>query len=127
MGRRQVVDLSYMGHRAPISLAVKIDNIVYSSGIAGQNPDGSGLSEDPAEQAKYMFENIERVMTEVGGSVDDIIYVHLRLKDRSLRELIDPHWLKMFPDPEDRPARHAENADLGQMLMQCQIMAVLPS
>ncbi len=128
MGRRQVVDLPGMGHRAPISLAVKIDNILYSSGISGRDSENDTMPEDAAGQAKAMFRNIELVMEAAGGSPNDIIYMQLRLQDRSLREHVDPHWLAMFPDPEDRPARHAENADLGGgMLMQCQIMAVLPS
>ena len=128
MGRRQVIDLSGMGHRAPISLAVKIDNMLYSSGISGRDAERDAMPEDAPGHAAAMFRNIERVMEAAGGSTADIIYVQLRLQDRSLREHIDPHWLAMFPDPEDRPARHAENAELGGgMLMQCQITAVLPS
>jgi 2-iminobutanoate/2-iminopropanoate deaminase len=117
-----------MGHRAPISLAVKIDNILYSSGISGRDSENDSMPEDAPGQAAAMFRNIELVMEAAGGSPNDIIYMQLRLQDRSLREHVDPHWLAMFPDPENRPARHAENADLGGgMLMQCQIMAVLPS
>jgi 2-iminobutanoate/2-iminopropanoate deaminase len=128
MGRRKVIELEGMGHRAPISLAVMIDNILYSSGISGIDTKTESYSSEPAEQAACMFRNIEQVMAEAGGSPADIIYVQLRLKDRSLREHVDPHWLKMFPDPKDRPARHAENAPElgGDMIMQCQIVAVLP-
>ena len=127
MGRRQVIDIAGMGHRAPISLGVRIDNIVYTSGISGRDTEKDEMPEDAAGQAECMFRNIRQVMDAAGGSVDDIIYMQLRLKDRALREFVDPHWLAMFPDPEDRPARNAEAAELGGgMLMQCQIMAVLP-
>ena len=127
MGRRQVIDLSGMGHRAPISLAVRIDNILYSSGISGRDAEKGEMPEDASGQAKAMFRNIERVMEAAGGSVNDIIYMQLRLKDRALREFVDPEWLAMFPDPEDRPARNAEATELGGgMLMQCQIIAVMP-
>ena len=68
MGRRQVIDLSGMGHRAPISLAVRIDNIVYSSGISGRDAEMDAMPEDAAGQAKAMFRNIERVMEAAGGS-----------------------------------------------------------
>ncbi len=127
MGRRQVIDFSGMGHRAPISLAVRIDNILYSSGISGRDAEKGKMPEDASGQAKAMFRNIERVMEAAGGSVNDIIYMQLRLKDRALREFVDPEWLAMFPDPEDRPARNAEATELGGgMLMQCQIIAVMP-
>ena len=127
MGRRQVIDLAGMGHRAPISLGVRIDNVLYTSGISGRDTEKDEMPEDAAGQAKCMFHNIRLMMEAAGGSTDDIIYMQLRLKDRALREFVDPEWLAMFPDPEDRPARHAEAAELGGgMLMQCQIMAVLP-
>ncbi|MDE2838338.1 MAG: RidA family protein [Chloroflexota bacterium] len=127
MGRRQVIDIAGMGHRAPISLGVRIDNVVYTSGISGRDTEKGEMPEDAAGQAKCMFQNIRQVMEAAGGSTDDIIYMQLRLKDRALREFVDPEWLAMFPDPEDRPARNAEAAELGGgMLMQCQIMAVLP-
>ncbi|MCY4581901.1 MAG: RidA family protein [Chloroflexi bacterium] len=126
MGRRQVIDLPGMGHRAPISLGVRIDNVLYTSGISGRDSEKDEMPEDAAGQAKCMFNNIRLMMAAAGGSTDDIIYMQLRLKDRALREFVDPEWLAMFPDAEDRPARHAENAALGGgMLMQCQIMAVL--
>ena len=127
MGRRKVIDVEGMGHRAPISLAVRIDNIVYSSGISGRDTENDRMPEDAAGQAEHMFKNVRKVMELAGGSVDDIIYMQIRMKSRDDRKFVDPHWLAMFPDPEDRPARHAEEADLGGgMLMQCQIQAVLP-
>ena len=126
MGRRKVIDLPGGGHRAPISLAVTIDNILYSSGISGTEANREGEEPDPVAQAAAMFKNVEKVMELAGGTPADIIYMTLRLKDRALREHIDPEWLKMFPDPEDRPARHAESTELGgSTLMQCQIVAVL--
>ena len=49
------------------------------------------------------------------------------MKDKSQRHVINPHWEEMFPDPQDRPARHALKSDLdGDMLVQCDFIAVLP-
>lgn len=128
MGRRQVIDIPGMGHRAPISLGVRIDNIVYSSGISGRDTDADSMPEDAEGQAAMMFKNVKHLVELAGGTVDDIIYMTIRMKDRDDRKFVDPHWLAMFPNPEDRPARHAEEANLGGgMLMQCQITAVLPS
>jgi 2-iminobutanoate/2-iminopropanoate deaminase len=127
MGRRQVIDIPGMGHRAPISLGVRIDNMVYSSGISGRDTEADSMPEDAAGQAEHMFKNVKHLVELAGGTVDDIIYMAIRMKDRDDRKFVDPHWLAMFPDPEDRPARHAEEANLGGgMLMQCQITAVLP-
>ena len=48
MGRRQVIDLPGMGHRAPISLGVRIDNILYTSGISGRDAETDSMPEDAA-------------------------------------------------------------------------------
>jgi 2-iminobutanoate/2-iminopropanoate deaminase len=48
------------------------------------------------------------------------------LKDLSYRDAVNKPWLEMFPDENDRPARHATQADLpGGMLVQLEIIAVL--
>ena len=48
------------------------------------------------------------------------------VKDNSQREAINAEWLKCFPDPHDRPARHTQVADLpGTMLVQLEAMAVI--
>jgi 2-iminobutanoate/2-iminopropanoate deaminase len=75
---------------------------LFSSGIGGGRD-----SADPAQQAKQMFGNVRQVMEKAGGSPDNIVHMTLRLKDRSLREYIDPEWPAMFPDEKSRPARHA--------------------
>lgn len=126
MPRRQVVSVDGIGHKAPIPLAVTVDNILFSSGIQGKDP-GTGLvPEDPAGQARFMFQNVRAVMTAAGGSVSDIGSFAVSLTTEGLRAVVDEHWLAMFPDPNDRPARHTEMASLrGGAVMQCQIIAVL--
>ena len=49
------------------------------------------------------------------------------LKDRSQRAPLNDEWLKMFPDADARPARHAlptDNMD-GGALVQCDFTAVI--
>jgi hypothetical protein len=36
------------------------------------------------------------------------------LKDFKQRELVNEQWLKMFPDENNRPARHVMQADLQE-------------
>ena len=110
MGRRQVIDLSGMGHRAPISLGVRIDNVLYTSGISGRDTEKDEMPEDAAGQAKCMFHNIRLMMEAAGGSTDDIIYMQLRLKDRALREFVDPGVAGDVPRPGG-PSRAERGSD----------------
>jgi 2-iminobutanoate/2-iminopropanoate deaminase len=48
------------------------------------------------------------------------------LKDNSAREHVNSEWLKCFPDPHDRPARHTLIYDLqGGMLLQLEVVAIV--
>lgn len=49
------------------------------------------------------------------------------LSDRSLRDILNVHWLEMFPDPNDRPVRHTMRGNLdGNMKIQCDFIAFVP-
>ena len=122
MARRENFNLSGSGHRAPIPNACKVGNVFYSSAIGGRG----GETNDAAGQAHRMFQNVKTLVELAGGTTDDIVHVNLLLQDRSLREQIDPEWIAMFPDENNRPARHAHQTDLGgDVLMQCEIVAVI--
>ena len=48
------------------------------------------------------------------------------LSDDANRAHVNTEWLKMFPDPDDRPARHAVRTDLRRgMLVQLEFIAVV--
>ncbi len=104
----------------------KIGNMVYSSGIGAGSPDGSGTPEDLDKQAENMFANMKAFMETAGGSLDNIIFVLLLLKDRSVRDYIDKHWAAAFPNEASRPSRHALATELGGgASMQALITAVI--
>jgi 2-iminobutanoate/2-iminopropanoate deaminase len=48
------------------------------------------------------------------------------IKDDSARAAVNQEWLRCFPDPHDRPARHTLVYDLpGGMLVQLEVIAVV--
>ncbi|PZC47969.1 MAG: 2-iminobutanoate/2-iminopropanoate deaminase [Chloroflexi bacterium] len=127
MPKRQIIEVPGVAHNAPIPMAVKIGNTVYSSGIIGADPATGEIPEDAAAQTQFMFQHIGTIMEQAGGSTADIAHMTVYVKDNSTRQLINAEWLKMFPDENDRPARHAIRTDELQrgMLIQCEIVAVL--
>ena len=57
---------------------------------------------------------------------DDIVRMTCLLADLGDREAINKQWLEMFPDENDRPARHTSRYDPpGGMKVQIEIVAVL--
>lgn len=126
MAKRQVLEIPGVSHQAPIPMGVKMGKLVFSSAIMGQDPKTGALPAEPERQAELVFQNIRTFMKAAGGTPDDIAHMTVFLKDLGNREHLNREWLKMFPNKDDRPARHAVQADLPRgMLIQCEIIAVL--
>lgn len=109
----------------PIPMAAKRGPLVMSSGIGGKDPATDAAAATPEEEAAWIFAHVATVLEAAGGSPADVVKLTFYVRDRSLRQHIDPHWLAMFPDPDDRPARHTVvYGDLPPgMSMQCDLVA----
>ena len=126
MAKRQVLEIPGISHAAPIPMAVKMGNLLFSSAIMGEDPETNSLPPEPERQAELVFSNIRTLLTNAGGTPDNIARMTIFLKDMAYRDLVNEQWLKMFPNEDDRPARHALQVDLPRgMLIQVEIIAVL--
>jgi len=126
VGKRQVIRLEGAEHKAPIPAAVRIGDMLFSSAIGGRDPETGKYPADPASQARFAFANMAKVVRAAGGDVDDVAHVTVFLKDLDHKKFVDDEWIRMFPDPDDRPARHAVSISRGgAMLLQLEIVAVL--
>jgi 2-iminobutanoate/2-iminopropanoate deaminase len=73
-----------------------------------------------------MFDHVRRIVDAAGCSTDDIIKMTVWMRDRSQRAALNAVWLKMFPDPESRPARHTMMGSLdGDKLIECDFIAFI--
>ena len=56
--------------------AVRVGNLLFCAGVAARAPDGSVHAPgDPAEQARYCFEKLGRVLEAAGCSFRDVVKV----------------------------------------------------
>jgi enamine deaminase RidA (YjgF/YER057c/UK114 family) len=126
MAKRKVITAGLPQHKNPIPTAVKIGNMVFTSAVGGQDPITHETPVDPQKQVENCFKTLRRIMEEAGGSTDDIAKMTVHLKDIKHREYVNNEWHKMFPNENDRPVRHAVEADLrGSNVIQIEIIAVL--
>ena len=126
MAKRQVLEIPGISHAAPIPMAVKMGNLLFSSAIMGEDPETHSLPPEPERQAELVFSNIRTLLNKAGGTPDNIARMTIFLKDLAYRDLVNEQWIKMFPNEDDRPARHALQVDLPRgMLIQVEIIAVL--
>ncbi len=123
---RQTIHIDPVRHGAPIPMAAKVGNVLMTSGIMGADPATGDLAESVEDQARFCFANLQRVLEQAGGSLDDVLHITVFVKDHSYRQAVNGPWLELFPDENDRPARHTIKADLpGTMEVQLEVVAVI--
>jgi 2-iminobutanoate/2-iminopropanoate deaminase len=124
-GRRQTFEIAGAQHGSPIPMGARVDNIVFSSGIQGTDPATGKRPASGEEEVQFAFANMLEFLEVAGVTVDDVVRLTIHLGDSTLRDAINVEWLKIYPEPEDRPARHAMNLKLnGDMRIQLEVFAV---
>lgn len=100
--------------------------MVFSGAIHGVNSITHELPTEMGDQSANVFANMLAIIEAAGGSVEDIIKVEIYLRDSSDRNAVNEEWLRMFPDPESRPARHVRPLPPDSpSLVQCEFIAVV--
>ena len=126
MATRRVLGVPGISHTNPIPQAVEIGRLVFSSAIFGEDPETGEIPPDPARQAELCFQHVRTILEQAGGTPAQIARMSVYLADDAHREHVNREWLAMFPDDDDRPARHTTRADLRRgMLVQVEFVAVL--
>ena len=82
--------------------AVRWGDTLYISGIPPLDVEGRVVSEDPAEQAKQVFENMKLILDAAGATFADILKVTVYLTDVTDRKKINPVRQQYFGNA--RPA-----------------------
>ena len=127
MGNRRSVEVAGLEHVHPIPNACRIGPILMTGGIYGKDPATGKLASDIEGQCRFLFVNIRRVLEAGGATPEDVIKIHIWIKDKSWRDHLNREWLAMFPDPHSRPTRHTFT-DTDQpygALISCEVTAVM--
>ncbi len=126
-GKGRSIHVDGLQHGAPIPMGARVGNMIFSSGIIGADPSTGEVPEDLESQCVFAFANMKTMVENAGGTVRNIGSIKVYMKDRSQREAVNRPWLAMFPDEDDRPARHAieYGAFPPGVLVQLEIIAVV--
>ncbi len=113
-------------HVNPVPAAIRMGNMIFTSAIGGEDPATHQLPDDREAQVRNAFQAVRNILDAAGASPADIGKVTISVKDRDDRKLINPYWLEMFPDENDRPVRHTLQADLPKgRYIQIEFIAVV--
>lgn len=96
---------------APYSPAVKVGNVVYVSGAIAIDKDGKtvGVGDCPA-QTRHVLETIKSLVEAAGGTMQDVAFNHVFLKDLKDYAAMNAVYREYFPGAP--PARYCIRADL---------------
>jgi enamine deaminase RidA (YjgF/YER057c/UK114 family) len=107
-------------------MGVTLGNLILPSVIGGRDPRDPNAFQDPEKQIEQAFINMKNIFEAAGSTTDNIGKITVYLKDFQHREFVNREWLKMFPDENDRPARHVIQADLqGNTFVQLDVIGML--
>ncbi len=115
------------GVKGFIPFGARNGRLLYSGATFGADPTTGKLGDTPERQAELAFENTKTLLETAGLTTDNIAHIFVWYKDHQYRDAVNGPWVKMFPDMDNRPARHAIKADLpGEMVVQLEMTAVAP-
>jgi 2-iminobutanoate/2-iminopropanoate deaminase len=125
---RRNIEVPGLGHGSqPIPLATVVGGLLVTGGISGRDPATGKFPEDPEAEVAQAFANLHSIVDAAGATLEDVAKVTVFVKDRDIRPHVNTAWLKLFPDPDSRPARHTLAADLTGMRLQLECLAVVGS
>ena len=112
---------------APYSPGVVADNILYVSGMLALDTEGKTIGiGDAGAQCRAILESIKSVVESAGGTMDDVVYNAIFLKDLKDYAAMNIVYKEYFSSPY--PARYCIKADLvkPEFLVEISSTAHLP-
>lgn len=102
-GKRTNYEVPGVHHRDPIPMAARIGNLFMSSGVPGVKPDpdehtpGGKPAETLAEQLLYSFGNLETMMKQQGGSLENVVHLGALVRDYEVVPALYDAIAQRFP------------------------------
>lgn len=126
MTERTSINIPGFKHSNPIPNASRIGDLLMSGVVIGVDASTGKLPADLKQQCVNMFGHVRAIVETAGGSLENIIKITVWLRDAGDRAVLNDEWLKLFPDPDSRPARHTLPHPGGvDALILCDVTAVL--
>ncbi len=79
--RRSVGSGTTWEELAGYSRAVRVGDRIFVSGTTATGPEGLVGGSDPAAQARYILDKIEKAITQLGGSMHDVVRTRIFVKN----------------------------------------------
>ena len=125
---RRSIQIEGFGHGTqPTPAASRVGPMLASGAIFGVEPATGKLAEGLERQCELMFDAAGRLLAAGGADWGGVLKMTFHVAPDVPRDLINQHWVRLFPDAASRPARHVVTSDRlpPRMLLQCDFLAVV--
>jgi 2-iminobutanoate/2-iminopropanoate deaminase len=97
-GDRQVIEIDGLPHRDPIPMAAICDGLFTTSGVDGRDPQTGKVPRGVPAQSRFMLQNLDTLLRQVGGTSDDLFHVTSLVGSRRYIPDVQAAWAERFPE-----------------------------
>jgi 2-iminobutanoate/2-iminopropanoate deaminase len=126
-GGRRNIELPGVPHKDPLPGGAIVGNVLVSSAINGQIPNGALREGGVGPQIDQAYLNVRSLLEEAGASLDDIVHFWVFMKEELAIDTLVEKWLGVFPEDGNRPARKSflRTNIQGEQQVHMQLTAVI--
>jgi enamine deaminase RidA (YjgF/YER057c/UK114 family) len=104
---RRSIEVGGLSHLNPLPAASRVGPLVETSIITPFNPGTRDVPPEVDAQIENLFHHAGEILTAAGATWDDVVKMTFFVGDLKVRQAINEPWVRYFPDPASRPARHS--------------------
>lgn len=109
----------------PFSPAIRADDLVFVSGQASVDDNGTYVPGTFAEEMDRAIGNIARILAAAGGSLEDVVQVRSYLSDGRFLADYNERYRAYFTEP--LPARTTLIVNIGDLKFEADVVAYIPA
>jgi 2-iminobutanoate/2-iminopropanoate deaminase len=109
----------------PFNQAIKIGNLVFTSGQAGRNRE-TGKMGDISDQARRCIGNLSAVLEAAGSRLADVVKVTVFLQNPEDWEAFNVVYRELMPEPLPARSSVVVGKRVPGMLLEMEVIAVIP-
>lgn len=123
MTRRSVHAEGY-SHQTAIPTGSRVGPLLASSIIVGFDPGTRSMPEAADDQLRNVLRHAGAIIAAGGATWDDVVKMTFHVATGDVRDVVERQWVELFPDADNRPARHTQVVDLPRkVLVQADFLA----
>lgn len=123
--KKEIKTTNAPGAIGPYSQAVQTGNLLFISGQLPINPATGEMPSDIKEQTRQAIKNLEAILAEAGGSLDNVVKSTVLLADMSLFGPMNEVYGEMFKAVYPARAAFAVKELPKQALVEIEVVAAL--